>query len=120
MASNSAQDTFLASLERHRGILFQVAYAYCRDAARREDLVQEIVLQLWRAYPRFDGRASFSTWMYRIAVNVAISFYRGERRTAERMERTDLARLEHLAATDPQPDENAARCCATSSTGSMR
>jgi RNA polymerase sigma-70 factor (ECF subfamily) len=42
--------------------------------------VQETIAQLWRSYPRFDGRAAFSTWMYRIAVNVAISFHRGERR----------------------------------------
>jgi RNA polymerase sigma-70 factor (ECF subfamily) len=108
MTSNSAQDAFLASLDQHRGILFKVASAYCRDAVGREDLVQEIVLQLWRAYPRFDGRAQFSTWMYRIAVNVAISAYRNERRTAERVERTDLARLEHLAAPNAHSDENAA------------
>jgi len=79
MTRNSAQGAFLTSLDRHRGILFKVADAYCRDAASREDLVQDIVLQLWRAYPRFDDRARFSTWMYRIAVNVAISFYRSER-----------------------------------------
>jgi RNA polymerase sigma factor (sigma-70 family) len=106
MTSNSRHGAFLASLDQHRGILFNVAYAYCRDAASREDLVQEIVLQLWRAYPRFDGRASFSTWMYRIAVNVAISAYRSERRSAERIERTDVARVEQLP--DEEPDENAA------------
>jgi len=42
--------------------------------------VQETIAQLWRSYERFDERAAFSTWMYRIAVNVAISFYRRERR----------------------------------------
>ncbi|HEY6327455.1 MAG TPA: RNA polymerase sigma factor [Candidatus Cybelea sp.] len=108
MTSNSAQDAFLTSLDQHRGILFKVAYAYCRDEASREDLVQEIVMQLWRAYPRYDGRASFSTWMYRIAVNVAISVYRSARRDAERVERTGLARLERLAAPDAHSDENAA------------
>ncbi len=108
MTSHSAQDAFLASLDRHRGILFKVADAYCRDAASREDLAQEIVLQLWRAYPRFDGRARFSTWMYRIAVNVAISAYRSEHRRAERLERGDTARLERLAAADAEEDESAA------------
>ncbi|MBV8345617.1 MAG: RNA polymerase sigma factor [Candidatus Eremiobacteraeota bacterium] len=108
MTSHGAHDAFLASLDRHRGILFKVANAYCRDPASREDLVQEIVLQLWRAYPRFDGRAKFSTWMYRIAVNVAISFYRSERRTAERIEHSDGAQIEELAAPGAQPDDNAA------------
>lgn len=108
MTSNGTQEAFLAALDRHRGILFKVAYAYCHDAASREDLVQEIVLQLWRAYPRFDGRATFSTWTYRIAVNVAISFYRSERCNAERVERTGIARLDEVAAPDAQPDENAA------------
>lgn len=108
MSSNSAQDAFLASLDRHRGILFKVAGAYCRDAASREDLVQEIALQLWRAYPRFDGSAKFSTWMYRIAVNVAISFHRSETRKAGRIKLADGALIEEVAAPETDADENLA------------
>jgi len=108
MTSNSAHETFLVCLERHRGILLKIANAYCRDAADREDLAQEIALQLWRAYPRFDGRVQFSTWMYRIAVNVAISFYRSGRRKTGRMEGASGERLEQLAAADRESDENAA------------
>ena len=81
MSTTGQQAAFLARIERHRGILLKVANAYCRPEDR-EDLVQEAVAQLWRSYPRFDGRAAFSTWMYRIALNVAISFHRGERRRA--------------------------------------
>jgi RNA polymerase sigma-70 factor, ECF subfamily len=98
MATNDAQATFVELLEGHRGVLIAVANAYCRDAASREDLIQEIAAQLWRAYPRFDGRAAFSTWMYRIAVNVAISFYRSERRKKSNVELTDRAVLEEVAA----------------------
>ncbi len=108
MTSNSAEDAFLGPLDRHRGILFKVADAYCRDTAIREDLVQDIVLQLWRAYPRFDDRAQFSTWMYRIAVNVAISSYRSERRKRDGIEPADEARLEDLAAPDADSDEDLA------------
>ena len=57
-----------------------VAFAYCRDRGAREDVVQSISAELWRAYPRYDGRVTFSTWMYRIAVNAAISYYRRETR----------------------------------------
>jgi RNA polymerase sigma-70 factor (ECF subfamily) len=53
-----------------------VAAAYCRNPADREDVAQEIVTQLWRAFPKFDATRTFSTWMYRIALNVAISFVR--------------------------------------------
>ena len=67
---------FAELLERHRGIVFKVAGMYCRNPADREDVAQEIVTQLWRAFPKFDAKRTFSTWMYRIALNVAISFVR--------------------------------------------
>jgi RNA polymerase sigma factor (sigma-70 family) len=80
MSANGRQAAFLERIDRHRGILFKVANAYCRTPEDREDLVQETIGQLWRSYPRFDERVAFSTWMYRVAVNVAITFYRGETR----------------------------------------
>jgi len=67
---------FQELLERHRKIVFKVANSYCRDPHERADLAQEIATQLWRAFPGYDGQRSFSTWMYRIALNVAISFLR--------------------------------------------
>jgi RNA polymerase sigma-70 factor (ECF subfamily) len=74
------QDRFVALLDQHRRILYKVASVYCARREDRADLIQEIVIELWQAFERFDGRASFSTWMHRIAVNVAISFHRGESR----------------------------------------
>jgi RNA polymerase sigma factor (sigma-70 family) len=71
-----ADAQFAELLERHRGIVFKVAATYCRHPADREDVAQEIVTQLWRAFPKFDAARPFSTWMYRIALNVAISFVR--------------------------------------------
>lgn len=73
-----------ALIRRHAGLLHKVAYAYCRSPADREDLLQEITLQLWRAHARFDASQRESTWIYRVALNVAISFYRRERRHRER------------------------------------
>jgi RNA polymerase sigma factor (sigma-70 family) len=57
-----------------------VANIYCKDREDRRDLIQEIVIQLWQSFDRFDDRYQFSTWMYRIAMNVAISFYRSHSR----------------------------------------
>ena len=67
-------------IHRHAGLIHRIAGAYCRDAADREDVVQEIAVQLWRAHDRYDARYRESTWVYRIALNVAISFQRRERR----------------------------------------
>ena len=66
-------------LERHRGIVFKVANTYAWLPDDRADLAQEIAAQLWRAFPGYDPARSFSTWMYRVALNVAISFVRGDR-----------------------------------------
>jgi RNA polymerase sigma-70 factor (ECF subfamily) len=107
MRTNDAQTAFVECLDRHRGILIKVAGAYCRDLAGREDLIAEIVAQLWRAYGRFDERAAFSTWMYRIAVNVAISFRRAEMRKTRNVEAAEPAILEMLPSP-PEPQSDAA------------
>jgi RNA polymerase sigma-70 factor (ECF subfamily) len=80
MPALSTTAEFLAHLENHQRILYKVAYAYCRDRDDRQDLIQEMLIQVWRSFERFDHRVKFSTWMYRIAVNVAISYYRREKR----------------------------------------
>jgi RNA polymerase sigma-70 factor (ECF subfamily) len=79
MASPARHDEFTAHLEAHKAILLKVANAYSRDREDRLDLVQKMTAQLWRSFDRFDGRARFSTWMYRVALNVAISAQRRAR-----------------------------------------
>lgn len=71
-----AQREFEQLLERHRGIVLKVAGSYNRHPEDRADLAQEITAQLWRAWPGYDPQRTFSTWMYRIALNVAISHVR--------------------------------------------
>jgi RNA polymerase sigma factor (sigma-70 family) len=66
-------ERFAELFEEHRGIVLKVAGTYCRNPADRDDLAQEIAAQLWRALPRYDAERTFSTWMYPIALNVAIS-----------------------------------------------
>jgi len=73
-------------LERHRKIVFKVANTYSRHPHDRADLAQEIRVQLWRAFPGYDAGRSFSTWMYRIALNVAISFVRTHQLRERHME----------------------------------
>lgn len=64
---------FQALLERHRGIVLKIAHTYCREPEERRDLAQEIAAQLWKAFPAWDAARPFATWMYRIALNTAIS-----------------------------------------------
>ncbi|MCF2447301.1 sigma-70 family RNA polymerase sigma factor [Dyadobacter sp. CY345] len=67
---------FLNVIEANKGIIYKVANAYCYDVENRKDLIQEITIQLWLAFPKYDEHFMISTWMYRIALNVSISFYR--------------------------------------------
>jgi len=72
------QERFQNLMEEHKKILYKVCHSYCKNPGDRDDLAQEIIVQLWRSFRAFDQRVRFSTWMYRIALNVAISFYRRE------------------------------------------
>jgi RNA polymerase sigma factor (sigma-70 family) len=72
MATTSKQE-FELLLQRHQKIVYKVVNTYCWQADDRADLAQEIAIQLWRSFHTYDNERSFSTWMYRIALNVAIS-----------------------------------------------
>jgi RNA polymerase sigma factor (sigma-70 family) len=69
---------FLTYLEAHKKLIVKVASAYCAETEERKDLIQEISLNLWKAYPNYDASVALSTWTYRIALNVSISFLRKE------------------------------------------
>src|ERR1700712_2779944 len=80
MSVQTLNEPFLQLIEQNKGIIYKVARSYGKSDADREDLFQEIVIQLWGAFDRYNNQYKLSTWMYRIALNVAISFYRKERR----------------------------------------
>lgn len=69
-------DLFLSVIETNKGILYKVANLYCKDSEDRKDLVQEIVLKLWKSFDSYNEQFKHSTWIYRIALNAAISYYR--------------------------------------------
>jgi RNA polymerase sigma-70 factor (ECF subfamily) len=89
---------FAGLLERHRGIVFKVAGTYCRHPDDRADLAQEIATQAWRAFAAYDPTRPFATWLYRIALNVSISFARGHALRQARFEPLDDA-YDSAAAT---------------------
>lgn len=77
---SSDQERFLSLVETHQRALLKVCWAYGGTAHDRDDLLQEIVGRLWASFGKYDRGRSFSTWMYRVALNVAIDFQRRRRR----------------------------------------
>lgn len=74
---------FVTDLEQHQNIIHKVCKLYTSNQDAHNDLFQEITIQLWRAYPKFRGEAKFSTWMYRVALNTAITLYRKSKRKVQ-------------------------------------
>lgn len=80
---------FVKLIQMNKGIVYKICNSYCRNKHDREDLAQEIVYQLWRSGHTFNDDFKFSTWMYRVALNVAISFYRKNKSTQALVSFTD-------------------------------
>ena len=78
--NKSKSDEFLSVIENHKGILYKISNSYCQNSDDREDLIQEIIIQLWKSFDNYNNDYKHSTWIYRIALNVSISFYRKENR----------------------------------------
>lgn len=82
-------EQFATLVRQHRGIIGKICFAYSARREDHDDLFQEIVARLWRAFPKFSPDRKFSTWMYRISLNVAIDYRRRE-----------AARKRYLPASD--------------------
>lgn len=67
---------FVSLVQEHQNLMHKICRLYTNSDAEYKDLFQEITIQLWKAYPKFRGDAKFSTWMYRVGINTAISLYR--------------------------------------------
>ncbi len=80
MAVKKIQEEFLQLVQTHQGLLYKVCHLYENNTADREDLFQEMILQLWKSYGNFRGEARISTWIYRIALNTALSSIRKNKR----------------------------------------
>ncbi|PQA93607.1 RNA polymerase subunit sigma-70 [Chryseobacterium shigense] len=77
--SSQTETAFLKLVNQHKGILFKASRIYADSLEDREDLQQEILIQLWKSYQNFKGNSEFSTWMYRVAINTAITYLKKEK-----------------------------------------
>lgn len=80
---------FIGLINTNRGLIYKVCNLYCHDDDNKKDLFQEIVLQLWTSYPGFRNESRNTTWLYRVALNTAISNFRKETRKPERKSLSD-------------------------------
>lgn len=80
------ENSFVELLQKHQNIVHKVCRLYTNNADAHNDLFQEITIQLWRAYPKFRGDSKFSTWMYRVGLNTAITLYRKSKRRIKTQE----------------------------------
>ena len=81
---------FVDILNNHRGLIYKVCHLYCDDPEDRKDLFQEIVLQVWKSLGSFRQESTIGTWMYRIALNTAITHFRKEKRLGGKVSLTGL------------------------------
>jgi RNA polymerase sigma-70 factor (ECF subfamily) len=96
-------DIFTSLIDMHKGIIYKIANVYCRDDEQRKDLVQEILLQLWRSFGNYDAQYRHSTWIYRVSLNVAISFYRKEQ-TRKKIAQSYPEEIFQLKAEEKKPE----------------
>lgn len=82
VTSHETKAAFSKLIQENRRIIFKICNAYCAKKEDRDDLAQEMVYELWKSFKGFNADYKFTTWMYRVALNVAISFYRKEKKSA--------------------------------------
>jgi RNA polymerase sigma-70 factor (ECF subfamily) len=97
---------FVNLLDENQNIIHKVCRVYTNNSDAHKDLFQEVTIQLWKAYPKFRGDAKFSTWMYRVALNTAITIYRKSKRQIQTSDISDfhyrLESSEYDATMDDQ------------------
>ena len=84
MSSQKNEADFVALLNENQNLVHKICRIYTDSKASHDDLFQEISIQLWRSYDRFEGKSKFSTWMYRVGLNTAITLYRKEKKRIDK------------------------------------
>lgn len=101
---NTKEQAFLELIEAHKGIIHKISKMYMDTVEDQQDLFQEIIYQLWKSYDSFQQQSRFSTWMYRVALNTAVVFFKkGTRKINGSAEMPEhIAMEESTAATKEQ------------------
>ena len=103
MPSSIISQDFIEFVDNHRKLIYKICRMYCRNDALVKDVGQEILTQLWTAFPKYNNSTKPSTWIYRIALNTAISCYRREKKHRDR--RADIDQSVFLMAEEYELDD---------------
>ncbi|MCX7550111.1 RNA polymerase sigma factor [Xanthomarina sp. F2636L] len=95
------EHSFVEELEKNQNIVHKVCRIYTNNQEAHNDLFQEITIQLWKAYPKFRGDSKFSTWMYRVGLNTAITLYRKRKRS---IVTEDFSDFQYKIKSEPYDD----------------
>ncbi len=95
------KEDFLRNITQNQGIIHKVTRIYCDNEDDRKDLFQEILIQLWKSYDKFREQSKFSTWMYRVAINTAITNFKRDKKSRKSEIGKDLYQL----ADEPYDEE---------------
>ena len=105
MTDNRQKEQFLDILEKNIGIIIKIARAYSKTLHDKEDLINDITLELWKSFGRFKGDSKISTWIYRIALNTSMN-YKRKREKDRLFFLDDLKQIENLSWLIEQPDSS--------------
>ncbi len=100
--SKQLEAEFVKQLNENQNIVHKICRLYTNDQHAHNDLFQEVTVQLWRAYPKFRGDSKFSTWMYRVALNTAITLYR---KSSRRVKTQDYDTVQFKIEDQQEDDE---------------
>ncbi|KQM77059.1 RNA polymerase subunit sigma-70 [Pedobacter sp. Leaf216] len=79
------ENIFINLINQHKAIIHKISKMYMNGVEEQRDLFQEIVLQLWKAYPTFKGNAKFTTWMYRVCLNTALIYFKKDKKKIDKI-----------------------------------
>ena len=102
MTESRQKEIFDQWLNKHQALLFKVVRAFAFSSSHQDDLFQEIALQMWNSIPKFQGKSAVTTWLYRIALNTAITWTKKENK--HQKGRQQIQSMEHLLVADDSLD----------------
>jgi RNA polymerase sigma-70 factor (ECF subfamily) len=94
MNIDNLQIDFLELIENNKKLIYKVSHLYCNNTVDKKDLFQDIISNLWISYPNFQNKSKVSTWVYRVSLNTAITWFRDYTKQLNKIEYTNL--IPHL------------------------
>ena len=103
---DSKETSFLQTIGQNKGMLFKICRIYQDDPEDRNDLLQEIILQLWKVFDTYRGESKITSWMYRVALNTAITFFKKQKRRPDKEQMiAGFDRAEDLSAAGEKEEQ---------------